>query len=209
MDPERSALRAALGISSDHGARLRPFQSNPDWVRTPIDGFVLNRLDTEGLSPAPEAPKATLIRRATLDLTGLPPTPDEIDTFLADTSDSAYEALIDRLLRSDRYGEHMASTWLDAARYSDTNGYNNDTPRYNWRYRDWVINAFNRNLRSTNSLPNSSRAICSPTPPSINKSRRVSTETTTSLRRAESLMKNTAWNMSPTASIRQRQCSWP
>ncbi len=123
-----------------------PTTSKPAWVRNAIDAFILHRLDSEGLSPAAEASKETLIRRVTLDLTGLPPTPSEIDAFLADQLDSAYETLIDRLLRSDRYGEHMTSSWLDAARYSDTNGYNNDTPRYNWRYRDWVIDAFNRNL---------------------------------------------------------------
>lgn len=111
-----------------------------------IDAFILDRLKIEGLEPMPEASKETLIRRASLDLTGLPPAPEEIDAFLADSSEHAYESLLDRLLASPRYGEHMASSWLDAARYSDTNGYNNDTPRYNWRYRDWVIEAFNRNL---------------------------------------------------------------
>ncbi|MFT5108670.1 MAG: hypothetical protein ACI9UA_004314 [Pseudoalteromonas tetraodonis] len=123
-----------------------PATSTPDWVCNPIDSFILQALDREKLSPAPEASKQTLIRRVTLALTGLPPTLEEIDSFLDDKTDSAYEGLVDRLLRSERYGENMASTWLDAARYSDTNGYNNDTPRYNWRYRDWVIGAFDRNL---------------------------------------------------------------
>jgi hypothetical protein len=123
-----------------------PRTSNPEWIRNPIDAFILDRLDREGLEPAVEASQQTFIRRLTLDLTGLPPTPDEIDAFLADSSSGAYELLVDRLLRSPSYGEHMASSWLDASRYSDTNGYNNDTPRYNWRYRDWVIAAFNRNL---------------------------------------------------------------
>ncbi|MGK0187534.1 MAG: hypothetical protein ACI9R3_003322 [Verrucomicrobiales bacterium] len=123
-----------------------PATSQPGWVRNPVDAFILRRLDMERLSPAPEASKETLIRRVTLDLTGMPPTPGEINAFQVDESGSAYETLVDRLLRSSRYGEHLASGWLDAARYSDTNGYNNDTPRYNWRYRDWVIDAFNRNL---------------------------------------------------------------
>ena len=123
-----------------------PTTSQPDWVRNEIDAFILNRLVAERLQHGPEASKETLIRRVTLALTGMPPTPGEIDAFLADESESAYESLIDRLQLSSRYGEHMASAWLDAARYSDTNGYNNDTPRYNWRYRDWVIDAFNRNL---------------------------------------------------------------
>ncbi len=123
-----------------------PSVSNPGWLRSGMDAFILHRLDAEGLAPAPEASKEILIRRVTLALTGLMPTPDEIDAFLADASDSAYDTVVNRLLGSDRFGEHMASGWLDAARYSDTNGYNNDTPRYNWRYRDWVINAFNRNL---------------------------------------------------------------
>jgi hypothetical protein len=123
-----------------------PKTSDPEWVRNPIDAFILHRLEQEGLQPAVEATKETLIRRLTLDLTGLAPTLEEIDEFLTDSFPNAYEALVDRLLRSSRYGEHMASSWLDSARYSDTNGYNNDTPRYNWRYRDWVIDAFAQNL---------------------------------------------------------------
>ncbi len=123
-----------------------PKTSDPEWVRNSIDAFILHRLDQEGLQPTEEASKETLIRRSTLDLTGLAPTLEEIDGFLTDSSPNAYEALVDRLLRSSRYGEHMASSWLDSARYSDTNGYNNDTPRYNWRYRDWVIDAFAQNL---------------------------------------------------------------
>jgi hypothetical protein len=123
-----------------------PVTSKPDWIRNPIDAFILRKLDTGEISPAREASKVTFIRRVTLALTGLPPTPQEVDAFLADGSDGAYEAVVDRLLQSGRHGEHMASRWLDAARYSDTNGYNNDTPRYNWRYRDWVIGALNRNL---------------------------------------------------------------
>jgi hypothetical protein len=116
------------------------------WPRNSIDYFVLNRLEQEGLRPSPEADRATLIRRVTLDLTGLPPTPQEVDAFVADQSPKAYERVVDRLLQSPRYGERMAFTWLDAARYSDTNGYQGDGERQMWRWRDWVINAFNRNM---------------------------------------------------------------
>jgi hypothetical protein len=119
---------------------------DPKWVRNPIDAFVLQRLEHEGLKPLPEADRSTLIRRVSLDLTGLPPTPAEIDTFLADKSANAYEKVVDRLLRSPQYGERMAFPWLDAARYADSNGYQTDGERFMWRWRDWVIDAFNRNM---------------------------------------------------------------
>jgi hypothetical protein len=114
-------------------------------IRNPIDALVLARLRAEGLSLAPEADKATLLRRVTLDLTGLPPTLAEIDAFLADTSPDAYERVVTRLLASPRYGERMAIDWLDVARFADTNGYQNDFARSMWPWRDWVIAAFNRN----------------------------------------------------------------
>jgi hypothetical protein len=117
-----------------------------NWVRNPIDAFVLERLERGGLEPSPEAGKATLLRRVSLDLTGLPPTPAELDAFLADRSSAAYEKVVDRLLRSPRYGERMAFPWLDAARYADSNGYQTDGERFMWRWRDWVIDAFNRNM---------------------------------------------------------------
>jgi len=122
-----------------------PELSDGSRVVNPIDAFILDRLKQEGLQPSPEAKKTTLIRRLTLDLTGLPPTPDEVDAFLADDSPNAYEKLVDRLLKSPRFGEKMAVHWLDAARYADTSGYQNDGPRYMWRWRDWVVNAFNAN----------------------------------------------------------------
>ena len=115
------------------------------WPRNPIDNFILARLEREGLDHASEADKETLLRRVTLDLTGLPPTPAEIDAFLQDQSTGAYERAVDRLLASPRYGERMAERWLDASRYADTNGYQYDPERQMWRWRDWVINAFNRN----------------------------------------------------------------
>jgi hypothetical protein len=114
-------------------------------VENPIDRFVLARLEQEGLSPSVKADKLTLIRRATLDLTGLPPTPQEVDDFLADNSPEAYEKVVDRLLRSPRYGEQMARYWLDAARYGDTHGLHLDNERSMWPYRDWVVRAFNDN----------------------------------------------------------------
>jgi hypothetical protein len=116
------------------------------WPRNPIDRFVLARLEREGLAPSPEAGRTTLLRRATLDLTGLPPTPAEVDAFLADRAPGAYERAVDRLLASPRFGERMAVRWLDAARYADTNGYQSDGERFMWRWRDWVIDAFNGNM---------------------------------------------------------------
>ena len=128
-----------------------PKTRNTTWARNPIDSFVLERLEREGLAPSPEAEPTTLIRRVTLDLTGLPPTLSEVDAFLADTSPAAYEKVIDRLLASPRYGERMAASWLDAARYADTNGYQSDGERYMWRWRDWVIDASTGTCASINS----------------------------------------------------------
>jgi mono/diheme cytochrome c family protein len=114
-------------------------------ARTPIDAFILARLGREGLALSPEADRATLLRRASLDLTGLPPTPEEVGAFLADPAPDAYERQVDRLLASPRYGEHMAWPWLAAARYSDTNGYQGDGTRTMWPWRDWLVDALNRN----------------------------------------------------------------
>lgn len=122
-----------------------PDVSDPAWVHNPIDAFVLARLDREELEPSPPASREKLLRRVSLDLTGLPPTPHELDAFLADPSPRAYEHAVGRLLASPRYGERMAIRWLDAARYADTNGYQTDAPREMWRWRDWVIDAFNEN----------------------------------------------------------------
>jgi mono/diheme cytochrome c family protein len=116
------------------------------WVKNAIDNFILARLEAQGLKPSPEENKARLLRRVTLDLTGLPPTPAEVDAFLADSSANAYEKVVDRLLESPRYGEHMARFWLDDARYGDTHGLHLDNYREMWPYREWVIKAFNANL---------------------------------------------------------------
>ena len=123
-----------------------PAVSDESWPINSIDNFVLRLLDEEGLSPSQKADKATLIRRVTLDLTGIPPTLEEVNEFLADNSPNAYEKVVDRLLQSPRFGERMAVEWLDAARYADTNGYQTDGERSMWRWRDWVINAYNDNL---------------------------------------------------------------
>jgi len=123
-----------------------PRVANAAWPRSAIDDFILARLERAGLVPAAEAGRQTLIRRVTLDLTGLPPTPAEVAAFSNDESDDAYENVVDRLLRSRRYGERMAVEWLDAARYSDTYGYHEDLPRVMWPWRDWVINALNDNM---------------------------------------------------------------
>ena len=129
-----------------HWAFVPPRRATVPDARSAIDHFVLERLKEEGLELSPEAPRETLIRRVTLDLTGLPPTPAEVDAFLADQSPDAYEKLVDRLLASPRYGERMAADWLDIARFADTHGYQMDRYRAMWPYRDWVIRAFNKNL---------------------------------------------------------------
>lgn len=123
-----------------------PTVKNRAWPRNAIDYFVLQRIEAAGMTPAPEADKGTLLRRVSLDLVGLPPTLKELDAFLADNSSDAYEKVVDRLLDSPRYGEKLAMQWLDAARYADTNGYNNDEERTMWPWRDWVIRAFNSNM---------------------------------------------------------------
>ncbi len=125
---------------------VAPPVANASWPRTPLDYFVLERLEREQLSPEPEADRATLIRRLSFDLTGLPPSVADVDAFVADERPDAYERLVDRLLSSPRYGERMAQKWLDLARYADTNGYHIDNHRDIWLYRNWVIDAFNRNL---------------------------------------------------------------
>ena len=123
-----------------------PKVKQANWPRNGIDNFILARLEAEALKPAPPTDKATLLRRASFDLIGLPPTLKELDAFVADKSPKAFEKAVDHLLASPRYGEHMARYWLDAARYADTNGYQYDTHRNMWPWRDWVINAYNRNL---------------------------------------------------------------
>jgi Protein of unknown function (DUF1553)/Protein of unknown function (DUF1549)/Concanavalin A-like lectin/glucanases superfamily/Planctomycete cytochrome C len=135
-----------------HWAYAAPVRPEPppvakkNWPRNPIDRFILARIERVGLEPSREADKAALLRRVTYDLTGLPPTPAELDTFLADRSPDAYEKRVDTLLQSPHYGERMAVPWLDAARYGDTHGYHIDSHRGMWPWRDWVIGAFNRNL---------------------------------------------------------------
>ncbi len=123
-----------------------PEVSNNNWPHNAIDNFILERLDQERLQPSPEADRRTLVRRVYLDLTGLPPSVEEVEAFAADESPAAYEQLVDRLLASPHFGERMALVWLDAARYADTNGYSIDGGRQIWLWRDWVINAFNTNV---------------------------------------------------------------
>jgi len=121
-----------------------PEVRNKTWGRTPIDRFILAHLEKEGLAPSPEADRVTLLRRLSLDLTGLPPTIEEADAFLKDTSKNAYEKQVERLLASPHYGERWGRHWLDAARYADSDGYEKDKIRFVWFYRDWVINSLNR-----------------------------------------------------------------
>jgi hypothetical protein len=123
-----------------------PGVSDKKWLRDPLDAFILARLDREKLKPEAEATREAWIRRTSFDLTGLPPTPAEIDAFLKDDAPDAYEKLVDRLLASPRYGERQAQEWLDLARYADTSGYQSDIPRQIWKWREWVVNAYNANM---------------------------------------------------------------
>jgi hypothetical protein len=123
-----------------------PEVRHKDWPQNPIDYFTLAKMEQEGLAPSPQADKRTLVRRSTLDLTGLPPTIDEVDSFLADNTKGSYDTLVDRLIDSSHYGEQTARYWLDAARYADSHGYHIDSPRMVWKYREWVIDAFNKNM---------------------------------------------------------------
>jgi mono/diheme cytochrome c family protein len=143
---------AAGAVWNEHWAYVPPRRADPPavqlstWSRNPIDTFVLARLEKEGLKPSPEADRGILLRRLSFDLTGLPPTPAEVDAFLADKSPDAYEKQVERLLASPHYGERMAMQWLDLARYADTHGYHIDSAREMWHWRDWVIDAYNRNM---------------------------------------------------------------
>ncbi|RYD36191.1 MAG: DUF1549 domain-containing protein, partial [Verrucomicrobiaceae bacterium] len=120
-----------------------PSVENTEWVRNPIDRFILSRLEQESLSTSPEADRSTLLRRISLDLTGLLPTPEELSAFVADSAPDAYDKAVDRLLASPHYGERWGRHWLDQARYADSNGYSIDGERVMWPYRDWVIHALN------------------------------------------------------------------
>jgi hypothetical protein len=140
------------GAQKKHWAYVKPGRptlpkvKNPRWPKNPIDYFVLARLEKEGLRPSPEAERAVLLRRVSLDLTGLPPSWEEVEAFVADRSPHAYDKVVDRLLASPAYGERWARPWLDLARYADTQGFEKDNRRSIWPYRDWVIKALNRNL---------------------------------------------------------------
>ncbi|MDR3637502.1 MAG: PSD1 and planctomycete cytochrome C domain-containing protein [Isosphaeraceae bacterium] len=154
-DEERRVLKRWVTEGAEyraHWAFVSPRQAplprvrQHSWPRNAVDSFILSRLEAAELRPAPQADRATLIRRVTLDLVGLPPTPAEVDAFLADSAPDAFERLVDRLLASPRYGERWARKWLDLARYADTNGYEKDRPRSVWPYRDWVIRALNADM---------------------------------------------------------------
>lgn len=126
--------------------KTEPRSSQGNWSSDPVDLLILERLEAAGMTPNPEAQRLQLLRRLSLDLTGLPPSLEQADAFLADQSPQAYETVVDRLLKSDAYGEHWARMWLDLARYADTKGYEKDRPRTIWRYRDWVIDALNSDM---------------------------------------------------------------
>jgi mono/diheme cytochrome c family protein len=146
-----SATGKTTGVKK-HWAFVRPTLPpvpkvrNPAWPKNPIDNFVLSKLESKNLAPSAPADRVTLLRRLSLDLIGLPPTPEEVDAFLADKSSRAYEKQVDRLLNSPHYGERWGREWLDAARYADSDGFEKDKQRRVWFYRDWVINALNRDL---------------------------------------------------------------
>lgn len=153
--PQKELIRrwiAEGGRWAQHWAFVAPVRPplpavrQEGWVRNPIDRFVLARLEKERLAPSPEADRVTLLRRLSLDLIGLPPTPEEVDRFLADQRPGAYERQVERLLASPHYGERWGRVWLDGARYADSDGFEKDKPRFVWFYRDWVVNALNRDL---------------------------------------------------------------
>ena len=153
--PESEALAPVEtpAVKSTHWAFIPPMRfappkvNNPGWVRNSIDRFVGAKLDAEDVAASPEAHRTTLIRRLSLDLIGLPPTPAEVEEFVSDDHPKAYENVVDRLLRSPHYGEKWARHWLDLARYGDSDGFETDAPRpHAWRYRHWVINALNQNM---------------------------------------------------------------
>ena len=146
---EVETLRAWIADGAEyqaHWAFIPPVRAEVPAGANAIDHFVGKRLQAEGLEPSPSASRAALIRRVTLDLTGLPPTPEEVQTFVDDDLLESYERLVDRLLASPRYGEHMAASWMEASRYADTDGYQNDRYRYQWAWRDWLVRALNQNL---------------------------------------------------------------
>jgi hypothetical protein len=126
--------------------QAEPIVQERDWVKNPIDRFVLARLEAEGMAHSAEADRTTLIKRLSIDLAGLPPSPEEVDAFVADTDPAAYEHLVDRLLASPRYGERMALPWLDAARYADSNGFQQDGDTWQWIWRDWLVKALNADM---------------------------------------------------------------
>ncbi len=153
MPEKEEPKKAEPKINRDHWAFKTPvkpalpaLKKFADKAKSPIDAFILARLEKENLQPSSEASKTTLLRRLSLDLTGLPPTIEEVDAFLADTSPNAYAKQVERLLASPHHGERWARHWLDGARYADSDGFEKDKPRIAWAYRDWVVNAFNRNL---------------------------------------------------------------
>ena len=143
--PEGSAVKKHWAYAKPMRPAL-PKVANKAWPRNSIDAFVLARIEKAGLTPSPQADKITLLRRVKLDLTGLPPTPQEVNAFLADKSSDAYEKAVDRLLASPHYGERMALPWLDAARYADSNGFQQDGDTYQYLWRDWVVKAYNANM---------------------------------------------------------------
>jgi len=179
---------------------LLPAVKQKNWPRNNIDHFILAQLESEGLKPSPEADKATLLRRVSFDLTGLPPSLKELNAFLSDSSPEAFEKAVDRLLASPRYGEHMTRYWLDVARYADTNGYQYDTHRSMWPWRDWVIRAYNRNLPFDQFTIEQLAGDLLPIPRCNRKLPPASTATIRSLSKAASSTKNTASSTSWTES---------
>lgn len=156
LSPEQKVLLARWIESgaayAEHWAFVPPVQTAPPavrdepWVRSPLDRFVLAKLEEAGLKPAPEADRATLIKRLSIDLTGLPPTPEQVSAFVADPDPNAYDQLVERLIASEHYGERLALPWLDAARYADSNGFQQDGDTWQWIWRDWVVRALNADL---------------------------------------------------------------
>ncbi len=202
------------GLNREHWSFLKPeapplpVVRNKAWPRNGIDYFILARLEKEKLGPSSEADGATLIRRVTLDLTGLPSTIAEVDAFLSDDSPVAYEKVVDRLLASPRYGERMAIRWLDAARYADTSGYQSDGELYMWRWRDWVIDAFNQNMPFDRFTVEQIAGDMLPGATLDQKSQRASTETIEATGKGESSRRSTRSSMSWIVWTPRAQSGW-
>lgn len=186
MDRRRCGVRPHWAFQRPKSV-TPPQVDNAPWARNPIDQFVLQRLQQHGVAPSEAADPHALARRVSLDLTGLPPTPSEVEAFLKDPSDAGYEHWVDQLLASPRYGERWGRRWMDLARYADTNGYEKDRTRSIWPWRDWVIRSLNADMPFDQFTLEQLAGTSCPTPRETSASPPVSTGTPCSMKRAGSI----------------------